>query len=176
MLYKQTAYKHPDPPWPAFSSSHLEREVSARLIIPIINGWLCNQPLGASHLMTSLSYRWANVDLHLASSTEVSLQRDLPLVPVYLLQVTTSCPQGDWKNIMRHGYTVLRFSRKDPNVKLEADGELKQKDDFKNIQVNQIKTKAHAGEKVQVKSIRSISTNIQEYKTEQSTKQMNSGE
>ena len=77
---------------------------------------------------------------------------------------------------MRHGYTVLRFSRKDPNVKLEAGGELKQKDDFKNIQVNQIKTKAHAGEKVQVKSIRSISTNIQKYKTEQSTKQMNSGE
>lgn len=73
---------------------------------------------------------------------------------------------------------MLQFSRKDPNVRLEADGELKQKDGLKNVQVNHINNlkNAQADDSVQVESIRSISTDIRKYKTKQSTKQLKRGE
>lgn len=73
---------------------------------------------------------------------------------------------------------MLQFSRKDPNVRLEADGELKQKDGLKNVQVNHINNlkNAQADYSVQVESIRSISTDIRKYKTKQSTKQLKRGE
>lgn len=69
---------------------------------------------------------------------------------------------------------MLQFSRKDPNVRLEADGGLKQKDCLKNVQVNHINNlkNAQADDSVQVASIRSISTDIHKYKTKQSTKQL----
>lgn len=73
---------------------------------------------------------------------------------------------------------MLQFSRKDPNVRLEADGELKQKDGLKNVQVNHINNlkNAQADDSVQVESIRSISTDIRKYKTKKSTKQLKRGE
>lgn len=73
---------------------------------------------------------------------------------------------------------MLQFSRKDPNVRLEADGGLKQKDCLKNVQVNHINNlkNAQADDSVQVESIRSISTDIRKYKTKQSTKQLKRGE
>lgn len=98
-------YKHPNPPWPAFSSSQLEREVSARLIIPIImDGFVISHWVLAldDFIIVSTGKRRS----HLAVSIKVSLQRTSFGPGLFITSLhTTPCP-----------HTNTRFLK--PNISL----------------------------------------------------------
>lgn len=93
-------YKHPNPPWPAFSSSQLAREVSARLIIPIImDGFVISHwelalddfiivSIGKqrAHLAVSIEESWQRVTVYLG---KLSHQHSV-LKPIILF-VTKKC-------------------------------------------------------------------------------------